>query len=318
MPPLPQFRGGSSVQFGAAPTPNVRASNVGELISEAGRAVGGIEDALRKKDDEDGRIWAAKTQTELRGKYNQRLLEAQNSGEDLNGLVDKIKGEVGADLQRARKAAPNQRGVYHLDLAAPDFMTDVEGAAFGAEARYRVTKRIADTESIIDENRNQIFRNPGLFPKAHAETKALIDSLSVPVEMKERLRQQMQAMGASAVEGMIENGSPYEAAKQLKSGSWNKYIDPDRLSALTNRAQNEIRSREVAARTVAAAESAAASAVLSVRINQFANGQGDDFGQGEIDKLKGSLTPAAWSTIQKQYDDARAKRLKDDEDRRRS
>lgn len=229
--------------FGPAPTPQVRPSNVGELISEAGRAVGGIEDALRQKDDEDGRVWAAKTQTELRAKYNQRLIEAQNSGEDLNGLVTKIEGELNTDLASVRKAAPNRYGAHHLDLASPDFLADVKGAAFGAEARYRVTKRLADTQSIIELNRSQLFTNPGLFAKAYAETKAVIDGLSVPVEAKAQLAQQLQGLGASALQGMIENGNPYEAAKQLKSGAWNKYVDPDRLAALTNAAQGEIKRR---------------------------------------------------------------------------
>lgn len=315
MPVLPQFRGGSSVAFGPAPTPQVRPSNVGELISEAGRAVGGIEDALRQKDDEDGRVWAAKTQTELRAKYNQRLIEAQNSGEDLNGLVTKIEGELNTDLASVRKAAPNRYGAHHLDLASPDFLADVKGAAFGAEARYRVTKRLADTQSIIELNRSQLFTNPSLFAKAYAETKAVIDGLSVPVEAKAQLAQQLQGLGASALQGMIENGNPYEAAKQLKSGAWNKYVDPDRLAALTNAAQGEIKRREAEARAAQAARAEVAVAGLEVKINQFANGQIETLDQTEIDSLKGQLTPSAWSSLQRSFDDARARREQDEGER---
>lgn len=300
MPPLPQFRGGSSVAFGPAPTPNVRPGPLGDLISEAGRAVGGIEDALQKKDDEDGRIWAAKTQTELRGKYNQRLMEAQNSGEDLNGLVPKIKADLNADLQNARKASPNKRGVYHLDLATPDFMTDVEGAAFGAEARYRVTKRVTDTEGIIEANRGQVFSNPALFAKAYTETKTLVDGLSVPVEAKARLQQQLQGLGSSAVQGMIES-DPYGAAKQLKAGAWNKYLDPDSLASLTNQAQGEIKRREAEAKANAAQARAenyqeAADLVQSDIASRRLTGKAVD--AAGLQTIRAGLTDKQWEKYQ--------------------
>lgn len=252
MPQLPQARDVGTAFIGVADTPRVRPGPLADALGNVEQGLGAYGEALQRKDDEEGRIWAAKTITEARGKYNQAILDAQNSGEDLNGYTPKLTQQLQSDLAAARKAAPNAYASKYLDMAATDFTVDVTGAAKMAEARYGVTKRVTDTESIINENRNQAFSNPALFPKVYAETKTLVDGLSLPIEAKARLQDQVRGLASSAVQGMIENGNPYEAAKLLKGGHWNSYLDADHLASLTNQAESEIKRREAEAKANAA------------------------------------------------------------------
>lgn len=314
MPQLPQARDFGSASVGVPDNPTITpgplASVVGHIFDQGAEGL-----KLREqKDDEDGRIWAAKTITEARGRYNQSIIDAQNSGEDLTGYLPKVTKQLQSDLDAARKAAPNERGAFHLDIAAPDFAADVQNAAQVAEARYRVTKRVADTEDIINQNRNQVFTNPGQFAKSYTETKTLVDGLSLPIEAKSKLQDQVRGLAASAVQGMIENGNPYEAVKQLKSGAWGNYLDADHMAALTNQAQSEIKRREAEARERSNAASLATMSGLAVQINRFNNGQGE-FTQENLDAAKASLKPQAFNQLQMAFDDARAQRAKADSER---
>lgn len=301
MPVLPQARDVGSAAVGVPDNPTIKPGPLANVVKHIGdNLVEGLQ-FREQKDDEDGRIWAAKTLTEARGQFTKRVTDAHNSGEDLNGLVPKVTSELQTFLDQARKSAPNQRGVFHLDAASADFATDIQGAAYGAEARYKVTKRVEDTQGIINENRNQVFGNPGLFAKAYAETKTLVDGLSVPAEAKAQLQDQVRGLADSAVQGMIENGNPYEAAKQLKAGAWNSYLDADRLAARTNQAQAEIKRREAEARANAAQARAenyqdAIELAQSDLMSRQATGKGVDPAQQNV--IRAGFTDKQWEKYQ--------------------
>ncbi len=305
MPVIPQFEQRSSALTGGVRSPQIRNQGIGGAVAGIGEGL----DYLAKKADEDARIWAQKSVTNLRTTYTQKLSDAQNSGEDLNGFTPRIAGDQNAgeageldkDFESLKKTAPNSTAQRYLDQALPAFREDIFGAALKIETTYRVNKRVADIGEIIDQSRNQLFTNPSSFPKIYAENKHLIDGLDLPIEIKSRLQEQLKGLGASAVQGMIENGNPYAAASQLKAGAWNNYIDPDRLGALTNMAQSEVKRREAEAKANAAmARAEASNDAQDLMRSDLISRQlgGKPLGLEDQSRIKAGLTPKQWEKYQ--------------------
>lgn len=308
MPPLPQLRDQVAARSGFQQAQVSPSAGLQQGLSAIGDAANEYVDTIRQKQDERDRIWAQGQVTEARAAEIEARSQRWAKGEDLSNLPNTINTQFDQDMATRRAAAPSPSAAKYLDLHAPTLKTDFHAQAREDADKYLVTKNFTGLVDGVEKARGLVFNNPGSFAKTYAEQKTLIDGVQMPTELRAKMDAHLKELGSSAVQGMIENGNPYEAAKQLKAGMWDNYINPDRLPALANAAHSEIRTRENEAKANAAAANADALAGLSVRINQFANGQSDDLSQVDIDKIKGSVRPAQWATLQNAYDDARARR----------
>ena len=274
--------------------PRFAPSPVGGAIQGAGQDFEELGRYLAQRDDEDGRIWAAKKQSELRLAGLTSLEEKRNSGADLNGLVDQTGKDVQAQFDAAMKDAPSAAASRYLSIGRADLEGDLKLRALGYESEYRVTKRVASAGDYVDQQANTLATNPGMFTKVYAETKRTLDAITgLPVDARERLNAKLTDLGASAVAGMIER-DPYGAAKQLQSGQWDEYLDPNARISLLNGAQSAIKSREAEARAAAAE----ARAVAAENANAYMADFGDyaayrAAGNTPDPKLEAKYSPAA-------------------------
>jgi hypothetical protein len=301
MPQLPQLRDIRSVSVGFE-QPRV-APNRGliEGLEGVRDNVNEYQAEVRKKEDERDRIWARQQVTEARARKAEADSARWANGEDLTGLPDRVGKDFDADMAKRRAAAPSANAARYLDIEAPALKTDFVTDARVDADKYLVQKNFTGLVSGVEAARGLVFNSPGTFAKTYAEQKTLIDSIKMPVELRTKMDLHLKELGASAVQGMIENGNPYEAAKQLKGGAWNKYVDPDRLAALTNQAQSEIKRREAEAR----ANQAAARAEASIDASELMR---DDImsrqatGQGvkpeDVARIKAGLTDKQWEKYQ--------------------
>lgn len=309
MPQLPQLRDIRSVAVGAPQTPDLRpARGLTEGLDAIGQASNEYLAAKRQKEDERDRIWAQQQVTEIRAAETEARSKRWAEGADLSNLPDQINTQFEADVQKRRTAAPSKNAAKYLDLATPELKLGFHAQAREDADKYLVQKNFTGLVDGVEKARGLVFNNPGMFAKTYAEQKTLIDSVQMPTELRIKMDLHLKELGASAIEGKIRNGNPYQAAKELKSGAWNNYINPDKLAALANMADGEIRSREAEAKAAQAAASADIIATLGVRINQYANGQTNDVSQLDIDAIKDKVRPATWATLQTAFDDARARR----------
>lgn len=274
--------------------PRFAPSPVGRAIQGAGQDFEELGRYLAQRDDEEGRIWAAKKQSELRLAGLTSLEEKRNSGADLNGLVDQTGKDVQAQFDAAMKDAPSAAASRYLSIGRADLEGDLKLRALGYESEYRVTKRVASAGDYVDQQANTLATNPGMFAKVYAETKRTLDAITgLPVDARERLNAKLTDLGASAVAGMIER-DPYGAAKQLQSGQWDEYLDPNARISLLNGAQSAIKSREAEARAAAAE----ARAVAAENANAYMADFGDyaayrAAGNTPDPKLEAKYSPAA-------------------------
>lgn len=243
MPQLPQWDQQVSARAGVPDNPVIKAPLGFGLVAGVADQASQI---LAKKEDEDGRIWAAQQISGLRTSYAQRLADASANGEDLTGYTPKTRAAVQSDVQRILKDAPSDSAARYFQLATPDFEADATNTALGAETSYRVTKRVTDTKSLFDQARNQIADDPSLFPKLYAENRHLLDSLDLPISQKKMLENELQGFGLSALQRMGRD-DPAGTLKQIDRGVWDNYLDPDRRDALVGQLEARMRVRDAGA-----------------------------------------------------------------------
>lgn len=302
MPQLPQLREIRSASVGAPPNPTITpVRGLMEGLSAIGDASNEYLESLRQKQDERDRIWAQGQVTEARAAQEEARSKRWAEGADLSNLPDQVTTEFDTDLNKRRAAAPSKNAAKYLDLAAPDLRVGFRSQAREDADKYLVTKNFTGLVDNVEKARGLVFNNPGTFAKSYAEQKTLIDSVKMPTELRAKMDAHLKELGSSAVQGMIENGNPYQAAKELKSGAWNNYLNPDRLASLTNAAQGEIKRREAEAK----ANQAQARAEASIDAAQLI--QSDIIGRQTLGKgvsvddqarIRAGLTDKQWEKYQ--------------------
>ena len=301
MPPLPQLRDRQSASVGFQ-QPDIAPSRALQKGIEDLAQVGDNYVAARdQKLEERDRIWAQGQITEARAADAEADSKRWASGEDLTGLPERVAKDFDADLANRRAAAPSTRAAKYLDMHAPTLKTDIVSGARISADKYLVTKNFTGLVDGVEKARGLVFNNPGSFAKTYAEQKTLIDGVQMPTELRAKMDAHLKELGSSAVQGMIENGNPYEAAKQLKSGAWNNFLDPDRLAGLTNAAQGEIKRREAEHKANVAQARAEASADAADLIQSDILGR-QTLGQGvSVDdqaRIRAGLTDKQWEKYQ--------------------
>lgn len=256
MPPLPgvEFRG---IGFSQPNTPRVPTANIGEglqQVAAAGKYVANVLDVMA---EDDGRIYADKINTQARLKAREAMQQAETSGEDLTGISERLAKSAEDEWKAAYDAAPNRHAQRFLDAAKESTLGDIRYGATELEVKYRTIKRSNEIVDAFNLKANEAATDPSSFPQVYAEAEALLkNTVGIPFDVRMQLEGKLGGIAASAVSGMIDK-NPYAAEAQLKSGQWDKYLDPGDRVSLYNGAQAEIKRRESEARAAAAANSVA-------------------------------------------------------------
>lgn len=246
---------------------------------------GGLQDAAAgaeyrdavklQKDEEDAAAWAAKTLAETKLAWTTKLqVEQQQAEPGAYGFTGTITAEYDKQVDKLMEGAPSDKARTYLDLRLTDFKTALVSDAFAFEAASRIDKRMADTRSAINLNRNTVSTDPSQFAALLGDTVAIINTLDIPTHKKQVLVEEAQkGLAFSAVQGSLAK-APATTVAELQSGKWDALLDADNKQALINQGETEIRRAEAEAK--AARNEAIATYVtdLSDHMAQVAAGYG--------------------------------------------
>jgi hypothetical protein len=234
----------------------IAASPIGSALQEVGQAVGTLgqdlqrADAIkRQKDEQDAVSQSTKTLTQARLDWTQKLATMQDAAEPgANGFRGQVQAEFEkykADVLQSANPLAKPYVEAHLD----DLQADLIGKAMGFEAAERGRKRRADLEDSLNLGRNTLVRDPGQFGKVYQQQIDGLAALGLPPTEQAGLKAYVgEGLALSTYQGLIRL-NPYEAQKQLQSGSGPAaYLDADKTVGLLGDAEREIRSREAEAK----------------------------------------------------------------------
>lgn len=300
-------------RVGAAGPVDYAAVQPDQTFSDFGRQAAGAAAVLTEIADHDAALEGASALADFRAARAKRQTELRTQAKDLQGFTDLALADFDESADQLVTAHDNPRVQAFLGQRLNELRSNEEIESDGWAAATMVQRTELKTVEVMSKLSNVLANNPGQYAAVMADYEAAIAAAGLPAVNAERALITGRAkLSDAAIDGLIFK-APYEAKKQLGAGAWNdRGID---VAAKLNRADAEIKQREAEARAKQVAASAAVVAGLSVKINQLGNGQGDDVRQEDIDAIKGSLTPSAWADLQRQFDDARARRAAAEGDR---
>lgn len=218
------------------------AAQIGAAISRAGNVLSQHADFLARKEQEDWDVEARKSIADFQRTMTESMVNAQTAAEpgapDFTPEFMKAFEEASVDV---RGMAKSPRQLAFVDKELDKMKTGFFGDALVFEAGSRTKKRIGDVQGIIDTERNTLLDDPGAFENSLERTMGLIDSLQVPGDKKDDLRDMAKSdLAKSAIQGM----NPYEQYQVLTDGSFNDYLDPDVKASMINTAKAGIKTLE--------------------------------------------------------------------------
>lgn len=249
-------------------TPQAFGAGVAEAIGGVERTALAIRDQERQREQQDQ---LAATNVELAQTEADIALEAarlrETAAPEGAGHADAALAafDARADAIKAKIKDPDvarQTGV-HLAQARGRLQVSEGGWEAGRKANALVT----NIQTAVDIDRSTLTAKPdkALFVDAMARHKAVIDGMGLDAETREKLwTETRQGLGLSFGQGLAER-NPYAAVQAINSGYFTGIIDPDKLAALKNRADTEIRGIEAAQRQAEAQARAEARAAETAR-----------------------------------------------------
>lgn len=210
-----------------------RTRNAEGLVQSIGQAAG----AYDQKQREDATVWTGAQMAAARKKWTERVSAAHESGDINDGFAGQIDDEMAADAQALIASAPNDYAKRSLEAGFQGLQGDVFQRSMSYEADARITRRVGQTEQMLNDWGNIIATDPGQFKAGWDETGAVISELKVPTEVKQKLDLARRGLAENALNTMSEK-APGRVISELDSGAWNDYLDADRRKVIYNSAQS--------------------------------------------------------------------------------
>jgi hypothetical protein len=162
------------------------------------------------------------------------------------GVVNKVDGITQANLAAIKD--PHVRQVFAERYA--NLRDQVGTREYAWEAASRVSKLVTDvdTQGSLYANKVQNTPNLGAWHQAIGDIGTTIGSLAVDGDTKTKLVKQQ---GAKVTEGLgngLVDTDPHGLIKLIDNGTFNTFLEPEKLASLRNSAEVEIRRLEAAAR----------------------------------------------------------------------
>src|SRR3990167_4570933 len=209
------------------------------LGSEIGQAFGGVADVLQ---DTAERQEVSDIQAKLakaRAEWTVHLAErAQATSPGDATFAGKFNEDFGAYLQQLESHTQTRAGQNAFRKGAAELSAHFVEKAGVYQAQAMGAKAKQDYLVSLDARRNELLSDPTQFQALlAAATGDLNDPTGVYAKMpageREKLTIQMQQeLAMSAVRGLIQNGAPELAKRQLEGGQWNQFLDADKKAEL--------------------------------------------------------------------------------------
>ncbi|MDP3939804.1 MAG: hypothetical protein Q8R92_16930 [Deltaproteobacteria bacterium] len=246
------------------------------LGPELGRAIGGVSDLLQ---DTAERQEVSDIQAKLakaRAEWTVHLVErAQATSPGDATFAGKFNEDFNTYLQQLEGQAQTRAGQNAFRKGAAGLAAHFVEKAGVYQAQSMGAKASQDYLVSLDARRAELLSDPTQF---QALLVAAIGDLNdpagvyakMPVADREKLTiQTQQELAMSAVRGLIQNGAPELARRQLDGGQWDQYLDADKKAELIDKAAVGIRGKDVEARRIVAELKAAEKEKQDAVASQF-------------------------------------------------
>lgn len=264
-----------TVASGIPQMAEIRPAPTGAALQAVGNSLQDVSDSelrnqqlIKRKEEEDAASWSANALADAKLHLTQSFMDQQQNAEpgapNFRGNFEKSFDEY---QQKLVEGAPNATAANYLTQRMAAFKAAMIPDAMQFEAQARIEKRSGEINGAIDKYRNLVATNPTLFSSSLGDLTATINNSGLPEKVKQqKLQDATHGMAFSALSSQI-NSDPAGTLKQLTSGAWDNYLDPDNRNALQRSAEVEIRQRQAEAAAAAREARMTAQSEISVLFN---------------------------------------------------
>ena len=242
----------SEVAFGGG---TARGGRTARGLAAVGQGLGVVEQKINEVKDHVDKTFVAKSLALLRERATKRMIDGKmNAPLGGEGFTDGQVKSVDEDMTQLRDQAPSRGAADLLDLRAANIRASVLGESAAFEATQRIKKRVADANDALRSSANAVLSNPGQYKETLAELEDSIRGMNLPpaVERAQLLAARQTSTGAHLAGLMKTNPSAVKA--KLKSGEFDKILDPSVKARLDRQADAEIKANAAKAAAKARAE----------------------------------------------------------------
>lgn len=226
--------------------------------AQVAEAVGGLEDFARdemeksrQRDREDARAAAGVQLAQLSAASGEAVTRArETAGPGGEGHQTAILADYDARAAKLREGISDRDTARWAEVQIAQDRARLQVQEGGWEAGRRVDRLLTNVQQTVDLDRATIYSNPSIdgLRIAIERNDGVIGALSLDDATKTKLSAETRNnLSLSFVQGLRER-DPYKAREILDSGQLASVIDPDKLQALRNGIDSEIKGREAAAR----------------------------------------------------------------------
>lgn len=285
--------------------PRFAPSPIGRALQGAGQEAEDFAHFLEQRDDEDGRLGAARTGLSIDIEASQELNRLQEAG-DTGDLANRMREWTKKRYETASKDATGAERKY---LSVEQLQS--EGRLVDRANSIEATDRRVKRNTAIDDMRRMatgmVYTDPSSYAATRAKIQYQIDHSFLGTEDKARQMAGLEDLAVSAAQGQIDR-NPYS----FNAKAWVGQIEGSRLASLDNSAQSAIKSREAEARAAAAEARAAAAENANAYMADFGDYAAYRAAGNPPDpKLEAKYSPAAISRLGVKGADGWAKKAAD-------
>ncbi len=190
----------------------------GQVGGAVGRLGGAVEDwatVLRKRDEDDGRLWALQQATEMRMAAHERDLgQRENGPADGRGHMALMVSAYDEDADTRLQNAPNGHAQKYLQEYALSFRDDVGKTARNYEYEARQRYRVTAFDNELEKQKAWLVDNPGSIEFANSIITSFGNELP-EAKREEMVPKARNALALSAVQSQVTR-DPDAALKALQ------------------------------------------------------------------------------------------------------
>lgn len=221
-----------------------------EVAQGLGSVAGVLQDTAERQEVSDIQSKLAKARAEWTVQLAER---AQSTSPGDATFASKFNEDFGQYLQQIEGQAQTRAGQQAFRKGAAELSAHFVAKTGVYQAQAMGAKAKQDYLVALNSRQSELLSDPTQFQTLLASALSDLNDPSgiyakMPAAEREKLAvQTQQDLAKSAVQGLIQNGAPELAKRQLADGKWDAYLDADIKKSLADNADVGIRAKDTAA-----------------------------------------------------------------------
>lgn len=226
--------------------------DVGRGLSALGEGVDRVGDTINRVAEQRDLSDMHAELAVIRADSSEELQRQVQSGEiNAEDALDKYNEKVSERVSQLQGRMRTRAGQNAATTYGTNLTEGLREKAFQIKAAADGALTVDNFKQAHSKNGAAIYADPTQFETVLAETEALLNDPQGPYvnrlpadKRRELIQQSREELAILAARGTIDNISPELFKKQLKAGTWDGLIPPDKLPVLDNMADEAIRARQ--------------------------------------------------------------------------